>query len=460
MEEAVRYKICEEYKTIYQEENFYLCGSCLVNVPVLQYFINIQYEQECGLDLLEKAIMGCLEQGIGDRERICYLLGIDKKMLDFSLQVLENDGCVSETEDGLQMTQTGKEIYRKRSRHISTQEDEICCFNGLTGKWMNKNDLENHQLINLKERKTPENEIWLDVLCFAHFEEDREMSKRALARLYDEQGKHLTGLNINPDYTIRYHSYLLLLYKNRKQDCRMLCVDGCGNPEYETEQGVSKVVKELYDDRQLMEIARFYEEVQAASLDGLLEHYEYLKGENDAIDALVELLLQQRESVEHKTKWVSNQEMRQAFLDSLKDTEKCLYIISPWMNEAVVTEEVLADMEAILDKGAEIHIIYGIETKRQLQGKRDKRNVYTEKIAAAMKERFADYGERFTVTHGSTHEKILISDRKYCISGSLNFLSYDGGEKENYAKGEFRSEGGFCCYDEEVIQHVIDIHFR
>ena len=51
VEEAIRLKICDEYKNIYHQEHFALCGSCLVNVPVLQYLINIQYEEEYGLDL-------------------------------------------------------------------------------------------------------------------------------------------------------------------------------------------------------------------------------------------------------------------------------------------------------------------------------------------------------------------------------------------------------------------------
>lgn len=460
LEEAIRLKICEEYKNIYQKENFYLCGTCMVNVPVLRYFVNIKHEQECELDLLENAIFGCIEKGISEKEQICYLLGIDEKMFDFSMNCLLNDGYVGEGSMGWKITQKGKMIFEKRSKLVLMQEDEICCFNALTGKWMLEANLQNHQLINLKDRKEPEAEIWLDVIHFAHFEDNVESAKRSLAKWYDSQGKHLTHLDIHPDYTMRYHSYLLLMYKNRKQECRILCVDGCGNSEYKAEPEVGRVIKELYEKKQIMELIHIYEDVKAASLDSLLEHYESQKGENEAVDMLIELLLKRQEKLEKKTQWVSNQEMRQAFLRSLKETERCLYIISPWINEKTVNKDVLDDMEALLQKGAGIHIIYGIETEKQKKGRRDERNAYTEKMANAMKDRFAEYGELFEIRHGSTHEKVLISDKKYCISGSLNFLSYDGGESTNFAKGEFRNEGGFCCYDDEVIQQVIDIHFN
>ena len=236
-------------------------------------------------------------------------------------------------------------------------------------------------------------------------------------------------------------------------------MDGCGNEEYAVDFEVSKEVMHLCENRQILELVKIYEDVKVASLETLLERYEMYKGENEVTDELIDTLLERFRRQEIKTKWVSNQEMRQAFLESLKQAEKCLYIISPWINKAVVTEEVLEDMENLLKKGVSIRIIYGIETEQQMQAQQDSRNKNTENMAEKMREAFAGYGELFTICHGSTHEKVLICDKKYCISGSLNFLSYDGGESMNYAKGSFRREGGFCCYDEDAIQQVIDIHF-
>ena len=135
MDEVIRMKICEEYKEIYQEENFYLCGTCLVNVPVLQYLVSLRYEEEQALNPLEKAVLGCMEKGISSANRISYLLGIDDQMLSYALRLLSLYGYIRFDNDQLLMTDQGHDIYRKNSKKVLAESEHCCCCSGLRGEW-------------------------------------------------------------------------------------------------------------------------------------------------------------------------------------------------------------------------------------------------------------------------------------------------------------------------------------
>ena len=65
------------------------------------------------------------------------------------------------------------------------------------------------------------------------------------------------------------------------------------------------------------------------------------------------------------------------------------------------------------------------------------------------------YKNLFKISHGKTHEKLLICDRKYYINGSFNFLSYSG-KFEN----KFRNEGSTYSENIRLIEETIKLRFN
>ena len=124
----------------------------------------------------------------------------------------------------------------------------------------------------------------------------------------------------------------------------------------------------------------------------------------------------------------------------LKNAQKSLYIISPWMNNYVVNDQFKNQLIELLKRNVEIRIIYGINSPHNS----DERDVRTEKIAKELREIGKKYNNLLRLKHGHTHEKLLICDEKYYMNGSYNFLSYspDG-------DGYFRNEG--CTYIESEM---------
>jgi len=130
--------------------------------------------------------------------------------------------------------------------------------------------------------------------------------------------------------------------------------------------------------------------------------------------------------------------------------------------------------ERALKKGIAIKIFYGYTSKDELNslmrdyGPMDKnnvdnindRNVETEIIARKLRKKFEKY-TCFEINHvdEGSHEKCLVYDEKYTLVGSLNLLSYDGGERQNYKGKNFRRESAVLIEDEDFAWDVMSNFF-
>lgn len=101
--------------------------------------------------------------------------------------------------------------------------------------------------------------------------------------------------------------------------------------------------------------------------------------------------------------------------DAIANSTQRLLIISPWIRRQVVNEGFIKRIENLLKSGVEVFIGYGIGDKkcdpwpiRQFQNLVKRyRNFY-----------FRDFG--------NTHAKVLISDSRFYVMGSFNWLSFRG----------------------------------
>jgi phosphatidylserine/phosphatidylglycerophosphate/cardiolipin synthase-like enzyme len=89
--------------------------------------------------------------------------------------------------------------------------------------------------------------------------------------------------------------------------------------------------------------------------------------------------------------------------------------------------------------------------------KKSDKDVTSVEMAKELEKRFSKY-EGFSIRYivNGSHEKFLSYDDAYVYIGSMNLLSYDGGEKENYKGLNFRFEGGILLNDKKFANERME----
>ena len=132
---------------------------------------------------------------------------------------------------------------------------------------------------------------------------------------------------------------------------------------------------------------------------------------------------------------------------SLLSAKQRLIIVSPWIRDAVVDFPFCASLEALLRRGVEVYIGFGINEaddakKKSLTVKADI-SIKAERELLGLAGRFENF--KF-VNIGNTHRKSLVCDDELAIVTSFNWLSYKGD-----SKGRPRDERGVAFRKREHV---------
>jgi len=123
-----------------------------------------------------------------------------------------------------------------------------------------------------------------------------------------------------------------------------------------------------------------------------------------------------------------------------------LMIISPWIRHQVVNWEFVASLEALLRRGVDVYIGYGLDDG---DGKGDAAQRKLPITLAAEKDlrRLAGQYRNFRfVFVGNTHRKTLVSDDTFAVVTSFNWLSFKGDPKDKP-----RDEHGLVIRKKEYV---------
>lgn len=143
--------------------------------------------------------------------------------------------------------------------------------------------------------------------------------------------------------------------------------------------------------------------------------------------------------------WLEVYDHRPRLKQALKDSQERLLIISPWITSASVTQDFVQQFEQLLRRNVKVYISYGLGETKPDKSSWDRR---AQKAIQDFTQKYPNFNLKRL---GDTHAKILISDRKFAISTSFNWLSFRGDRSRT-----FRDERGTIVYDAQKIDELFN----
>jgi phosphatidylserine/phosphatidylglycerophosphate/cardiolipin synthase-like enzyme len=145
-------------------------------------------------------------------------------------------------------------------------------------------------------------------------------------------------------------------------------------------------------------------------------------------------------------RWLKMYEHRPVLKKAVKESQKRLMIISPWIRANSVNRGFLTEFEKLLKRDVQVFIGYGLGEKDEPR--------YPQDIEAEKKLQHLakQYAKNFTFKRlGDTHAKILICDTQFAVITSFNWLSFKGDPDRT-----FRDERGTMVCDSQKIEELFD----
>jgi hypothetical protein len=124
-----------------------------------------------------------------------------------------------------------------------------------------------------------------------------------------------------------------------------------------------------------------------------------------------------------KIRLLRGSHIRSEFLKAIKSTKERLIIISPWMTEEAVDEELISSFRDVVQRGGTIFLGWGIN--KQENSEKNPPSAELLKTLEKIKTREGLPGV-FVVWLGNKHNKEIIIDERIHLAGSFNWLSYRG----------------------------------
>lgn len=226
-----------------------------------------------------------------------------------------------------------------------------------------------------------------------------------------------------------------------------------------TEREVRTVLPSLVDGKESKQAATIRPKLQpfinrVGFLESKIEEKEISIEESDSrleiglLKAEVEKLQTEKLKVEKElnsleARFLEVHEHRPLLERSLKEAQRRLLIISPWIRDSVLRQGQLDKIRRLVEKRVEVFIGYGLGEDNKVG--RDK-GEYAIRFLDQLTQRNSNLHFHEL---GDTHAKILLMDDRYAVIGSFNWLSFEGSSKR-----DFREEMSFRINKKEEIERL------
>jgi hypothetical protein len=127
--------------------------------------------------------------------------------------------------------------------------------------------------------------------------------------------------------------------------------------------------------------------------------------------------------------------------DALMNAKERIMIIAPWIRAGVVTKDFLSKLEALLSRGVQTYIGYGIADEQKTKARAQ--DVAAIEELRKLKDRYSNF---HFLRFSNTHAKVLIKDHEFYVITSFNWLSYKGDPNRG-----LRDEQGTLCQSRDKV---------
>lgn len=163
------------------------------------------------------------------------------------------------------------------------------------------------------------------------------------------------------------------------------------------------------------------------------------------IEQLKKELELEKQKIKSAPKILNTYEHRPMLIKALREAEKQVVIVSPWIKNDATDSELRGEIRSAMARKVKVVICYGIANKIEADVK------YTIDLLNKLKEDKAIGKYLSLVKLGNTHEKVLVCDDKFTVITSFNWLSFKGDPKRG-----FRQETGSLLEGKESADKMLN----
>ncbi len=462
-----------------------------VALPVFRLALRVLLLETKHVPPISEFIMKSIDAGLGNRVDIAGLLGLEQEIVDAGIvSLIATDEVLNAADalgnQSLMLSPKGRQTLRELQTTVPSETTIHITVDGLTRTivkedryYLKPKELQQNELIEIAphpRHKPTIDELNVDEL--RSYLKTVQVNRPVLNAV--NQGKFqaptlIAVLGVERAERFFRDDVLALIYRGKHNPEIQIgfAISEQLSPEHEQAFRQSKQGEKLGLEQEDFafgqvlrpEVVALAEEQRLESIDSLATDVERVKAE---VEQLTQKLnsttsLSERKSLEQQLQFKA--EMRQRLEASLQDipvrnlqvydhpeylkdalerSNERIMIISPWITASVVDRQFVDQLRKALARGASVYIGYGIGGKDEKpQTPRD-----TEALKSLVK--LAEAEERFHLVRlGDTHAKILLSDQRYVITGSFNWLSFKGERKLR-----FRDERSVYVAIPEQIEEV------
>ncbi|MCT7953178.1 hypothetical protein NG798_25595 [Ancylothrix sp. C2] len=488
----------------YDNRTGYDLVSCKeVGLPVYKITVQALTQLRKPIPPIEEYVLKAINAGLSSEADIAGFLGLEPPLIReamINLRISEDIDLIAP--DGFlkqvwKLTKKGEATLRDAKIIVPEERTFDINFDGILGypRWygqlesglLKPKDLRKKGIIEVEpsRKKAPEiSDLKLkDVDAII-----RKIDRSAKAKI--KQERDLLVLKAIERRQRFFQSALMLIYKSKDSESIQVAfaIDGVVSNEHEENfartNGVKKLriledlknsaprklAKEVLGDEfvahaeaPLQEIEAIKEEVSAAQAQ-IEERIETTrntleKTENNEQKLILEKQLQEahqqikelQAKLENRLasipmRWLEMYEHRPLLEQAIQGSQERLMIISPWIRASSVNKKFLQQFEILLKRGVQVFIGYGL-------GEEDDKKYPSDIEAEKNLQRLENqYKTNFILKRlGDTHAKILISDAKFAVATSFNWLSFKGDRDRT-----FRDERGTFVSEPKKIDELFD----
>lgn len=406
-------------------------------VPIITYQVNVTSATKSKLDVLKKMIMILAQSKSGIRRKnVHHFLHVDDLFIQDIVEQMLSVNLLTELTTGeLRLTQLGEEQLLAGTV-LSAPETERFYFH---------HDTLNGSLLPDDPKNTWIQSEW-DLASFRYQDEELTLKDKVLdsvglreflsetKQIFEVGGKEKIISSIDPLEPVtrkyakiaEYHIYDIL---KDELFCRVW--NGATSQwDHELEETIERNEKEQWREQYTIELAPH-----------LTKRYEQLKTELSILEEQKVLSSKQTDLTV-----LRGIDIRKKFLNSFTETKEKMLMVSPWISEHVIDQEMFNVLQTFASAGKTLYIAWGIAKRPELEDRAPAMDLL-ERLRAIRH----DDGTPaiFVRWFGNQHNKEIVIDRSKLLLGSFNWLSYRG----DY---NLRNESVIVTPDQPVISETIE----